>query len=164
MSSDSRDEYANRIPNPEHISLSTWYHIPKIKNHPLSSFAELRCLCCCLIKSLAAASLTEYVATHSPQTGYLRPCELNTRFIQSPICLCAIFDLCRLLRIVDTVFFSFSWSCEEFRNQPFRCFSPILIPTMRFFFPLCRHRVILEVFLEFLPVFNTSPFDFWRPV
>ncbi len=36
------------------------------------------CHCCCLIKSLAAASLPEYVATHSQPTGYLRPCELDT--------------------------------------------------------------------------------------
>ncbi len=45
--------------------------------HQLSSFTELHCHC--LIKSLAAAGLPEYVATHSHLTGYLRPWELDSR-------------------------------------------------------------------------------------
>ncbi len=46
--------------------------------HQLSSFAELCCCCHCLIKTLPAAGLPEYVATHSQPTGYLHPCELDT--------------------------------------------------------------------------------------
>ena len=49
------------------------YCLPKINTHQLSSFTELCCCCHCLIKSFAAASLPEYVATHSQLTGYLHP-------------------------------------------------------------------------------------------
>ncbi len=43
--------------------------VPKINTHQLSSFAELRCH----KKTLATASLPEYVATHSPKTDCLAP-------------------------------------------------------------------------------------------
>ncbi len=49
----------------------TW--IPLLLTKPFSVFTELRCHCHCLIKDLATASLLEYVATHSHQTGYLVP-------------------------------------------------------------------------------------------
>ncbi len=70
------DEYANRIPNPARIPKYT--KVKVLPTRQLSSFTELHCHCSCHIKSIAAADLPEYVATHSHQTGYLLPCELDT--------------------------------------------------------------------------------------
>ena len=70
----SGDEYVFRIPNPKHTPKYTWAKVPHTEDAQLSSWAEL---CCCPIKSLAAASLPEYVDTHS-LTGYLHPKELDT--------------------------------------------------------------------------------------
>ena len=49
------------------------------KHTQLSSFTELHYCCCNPINSLADASPQAYVDTHSPQTGYLRPKELDNR-------------------------------------------------------------------------------------
>ncbi len=69
------DEYTNCTP---HLVCKPKYTKVKVPRtpHQLSSFAEL-CCCCWPIKDLATASLPEYVATHSHQTDYLRPCELD---------------------------------------------------------------------------------------
>ena len=56
------DEYANRIPNPKHMPEYTKAKVPR-------SFTELCCHCHYPIKSLAAACLPEYVATHAQLTA-----------------------------------------------------------------------------------------------
>ena len=70
------DEYVYRIPNPKHTPKYTKAKVPPFqdKHIQLSSFVEL---CCHLIKSLATASLPEYVDTYSLPTGHLRPWELD---------------------------------------------------------------------------------------
>ena len=66
------DEYVYRIPNPKDMPKYTkakvWH--TQDKHTQLNSFIEL---CCYPIKSLADASLPEYIDTHSLLTGYLRP-------------------------------------------------------------------------------------------
>ncbi len=77
------DEYLTADLTPEHTpkytkAQGTMNYVPEINTCQLSSFTELRCCCHHPIKSLTAVSLSEYVDTHSPPTGYLRPCELDT--------------------------------------------------------------------------------------
>ena len=61
----------NRIPNLKHMPKYTKAKVLRTQDKcQLSSFAELCCYCYYSIKSLAATSLPEYVATHSLPTGY----------------------------------------------------------------------------------------------
>ena len=71
----SSDEYAYGIPNPEHMPKYTKAKVPPTqdKHTQLSSFVDLCCYYCHNIKSLATASLLEYIDTHSLLTGYLCP-------------------------------------------------------------------------------------------
>ncbi len=66
--------------NPKHIPKYTKVKVlvPKINNASAEQLRRATLLLLLLIKSLAAAGLPEYVATHSQLTGYLRPCELDT--------------------------------------------------------------------------------------
>ena len=75
------DECTNRILNPEGILKYTKVKVPHTQNkhwsaEQLHRAAEPLPL---TYKKFTAASLPEYVATHSHQTDYLRPCELDTR-------------------------------------------------------------------------------------
>ena len=77
------DKYANRIFNPQRIPKYT--KVKVLPTHHLTSFAELRYCCRCLIKSFPATGLPEYLATHSQPTGYLRPCELDRNMFKRKI-------------------------------------------------------------------------------
>ena len=72
------DEYANCIPNPECIPKYTKVKVLHTQDKHRISWAALQSYAATAL-DLATTSLPEYVATHSHQTDYLRPQELDSK-------------------------------------------------------------------------------------
>ena len=76
-----KNEYAYRIPNPEHTPKYTKVKVLCTQDKHCVSWAASQSYicCCCHIKGLAAVNLPEYVATYLHPTGYLHPGKLDRK-------------------------------------------------------------------------------------